>query len=135
MIQRALINFDRKTKSFAWLLDPDQYHPAQAPRIAALAEELKIDFLFVGGSLVFHISDELIREIKKITRIPIILFPGSVNQVSNEADAILMLSLISGRNPEYLIGNHVIAAPFIRASDLEVIPTGYMLVDGGHPSA
>ena len=75
--------------------------------------------------------DFMIRELKKLTNIPVVLFPGSVLQVSSEADAIFFLSLISGRNPELLIGNHVIAAPYIRKSGLEVIPTGYMLIDSG----
>jgi putative glycerol-1-phosphate prenyltransferase len=85
----------------------------------------------VGGSLVSDSIDYCIDEIKKNSKLPVVLFPGSLLQISNKADAILLLSLISGRNPEYLIGNHVIASPILRKSKLEILPTGYMLVESG----
>jgi phosphoglycerol geranylgeranyltransferase len=119
-------------KSFAVLIDPDKVTASSLGQLVQLAEEAKVDFLFVGGSLV--ISDHLdavIRQIRSSTNIPVLLFPGSPSQISKEADALLYLSLISGRNPELLIGQHVISAPFVKKSGLEIISTGYMVVDGG----
>jgi len=120
-----------KRKAFAWLFDPDKSDPARIGQQVDLAHRLGVDFLFVGGSLVFNHVDFLLQLIKPHSSIPVILFPGSPLQVSSNADAILLLSLISGRNPEFLIGNQVIAAPFIRESGIEILPTGYMLVNGG----
>ncbi|MBA2745751.1 MAG: geranylgeranylglyceryl/heptaprenylglyceryl phosphate synthase, partial [Flavisolibacter sp.] len=100
--------------------------------LVPLAEASGVDLFFVGGSLV--ISDQLdvcIKAIKALSSIPVVLFPGSPSQISREADALLYLSLISGRNPELLIGQHVISAPFVKKSGLEIIPTGYMVIDGG----
>jgi phosphoglycerol geranylgeranyltransferase len=126
---------ERHHKSFAVLIDPDKVN---APVIDELVERslaAKVDYFLVGGSLV--ISDNLdacIQQIKTSCDIPVLLFPGSPSQVSKYADALLYLSLISGRNPELLIGQHVISAPFVRASGLEIIPTGYMVIDGGEPT-
>ena len=94
-----------------------------------------MDYLFVGGSLVIsdHL-DQVVQQIKKNCKIPVILFPGTPSQVSPYADALLYLSLISGRNPELLIGQHVISAPSVRKSGLEIISTGYMVIDGGAPT-
>lgn len=119
-------------KSFAVLIDPDKVNASSVRQLVEMAEEAKVDFFFVGGSLVIsdHL-DECIRAIKAISRIPVLLFPGSPSQISREADALLYLSLISGRNPELLIGQHVISAPFVKKSGLEIIPTGYMVIDGG----
>lgn len=119
-------------KQLAVLIDPDKFH---STKIIELANETGVDYLFVGGSLLTSGSlDATLESIKKITSIPIILFPGSVMQISNKADALMFLSLISGRNPELLIGQHVIAAPALKASGLEILPTGYILVDGGKPT-
>ena len=95
----------------------------------------KLIIFFVGGSLVVsdHL-DDCIAQIKKESSIPVILFPGSPSQLSKHADALLYLSLISGRNPELLIGQHVISAPFVKKSGLEIMPTGYMVIDGGAPT-
>jgi phosphoglycerol geranylgeranyltransferase len=95
----------------------------------------KVDFFFVGGSLVVsdHL-DECIEQIKQESSIPVILFPVQPSQLSKHADALLYLSLISGRNPELLIGQHVISAPFVKKSGLEIISTGYMVIDGGAPT-
>lgn len=121
-----------KQKSFALLLDPDHFSLERDIELIGRSERSGVHYIFIGGSLVqSSMLDEMIRQIKQVTHIPVILFPGSVLQVSAEADAIFFLSLISGRNPELLIGNHVIAAPYIRQSGLEVIPTGYLLVDSG----
>jgi phosphoglycerol geranylgeranyltransferase len=119
-------------KSFAVLIDPDKVDAEAIRELAAKAVEAKVDFLFVGGSLVIsdHL-DDCIKEIREHCNIPVLLFPGSPSQISREADALLYLSLISGRNPELLIGQHVISAPFVKKSGLEIIPTGYMVIDGG----
>ena len=123
------------SKSLAILIDPDKVSPTSVRTIAQLASMAKVDYLFVGGSLVVsdHL-DECILSIKKICSIPVVLFPGSPSQLSRHADALLYLSLISGRNPELLIGQHVISAPFVKKSGLEIIPTGYMVIDGGAPT-
>ncbi len=122
-------------KAFAVLIDPDKVNPAQIAELCAIANEAAVDYLFVGGSLVVtnHL-DEVVQNVKKDTDIPVILFPGSPSQVSRYADALLYLSLISGRNPELLIGQHVISAPIVRQSGLEIISTGYMVIDGGAPT-
>lgn len=116
----------------AILLDPDKLPlDAIAEKVASI-HQLKADFILVGGSLLFtNVLDIFVREIKKHTDLPILLFPGSALQISNEADGILFLQLISGRNPEYLIGNQVIAAPLLQQTQLEVISTGYILVESG----
>jgi putative glycerol-1-phosphate prenyltransferase len=127
---------NKNNKSFALLVDPDKVDSRGTAELARLAEKAGVDFFFVGGSLLTRdCLDECIKALKKNSSIPVILFPGNTMQISNEADAILFLSLISGRNPEMLIGKHVIAAPYLKASGLEVIPTGYMLIESGTPTA
>ena len=122
-------------KSFAVLVDPDKTELQQMDTLLALGEQAKIDYWFVGGSLVISSQlDELVRHIKKNTSIPVVLFPGSPSQVTRQADALLYLSLISGRNPELLIGQHVLSAPFVKQSGLEILSTGYIVVDGGAPT-
>lgn len=117
------------------LIDPDKADPAKIDTLVQLSMEAGVDYFFVGGSLVIsdHL-DECIQRIKASCDIPVILFPGAPSQVSKYADALLYLSLISGRNPELLIGQHVISAPFVKKSGLEIIPTGYMVIDGGAPT-
>lgn len=129
---------DRKAnghKSFAVLVDPDKVNTTIIDELSVLAVSSKVDYLLVGGSLVIsnHL-DEVVQQFKSRCNIPIILFPGSPSQVSRYADALLYLSLISGRNPELLIGQHVISAPFVKQSGLEIISTGYMVIDGGAPT-
>ncbi|MFO8053861.1 MAG: geranylgeranylglyceryl/heptaprenylglyceryl phosphate synthase [Bacteroidales bacterium] len=117
---------------FAVLVDPDK---ASTPEIESLvqgAESQNVDFFFVGGSYISSGDiGHTIAQIKQKTHIPVVLFPGSVLQIDPSADALLFLSLISGRNPDYLIGQHVIAAPYLHKLSMEVIPTGYMLIDSG----
>jgi putative glycerol-1-phosphate prenyltransferase len=122
-------------KSFAVLIDPDKVNATLLDQLTDLSVKAKVDYLLVGGSLVIsnHL-DECIQHIKKSCDIPVILFPGSPSQISSYADALLYLSLISGRNPELLIGQHVISAPAVKKSGLEVISTGYMVIDGGAPT-
>lgn len=119
-------------KSFAVLIDPDKVSASSLNELVTLCAEAKVDYLFVGGSLVVtdHL-DDCIRQIKSTCNIPVLLFPGSPSQVSKYADALLYLSLISGRNADMLIGQHVISAPFVKKSGLEIISTGYMVIDGG----
>ena len=117
------------------LIDPDKVDIPLLDQLIALSIEAKVDYLLVGGSLVVsnHL-DECIQHIKENCSIPVILFPGSPSQISKYADALLYLSLISGRNAELLIGQHVISAPFVKKSGLEIMSTGYMVVDGGAPT-
>ncbi|MBN1950558.1 MAG: geranylgeranylglyceryl/heptaprenylglyceryl phosphate synthase [Bacteroidales bacterium] len=131
-----LINeINKPGKKFGLLIDPDKYTVHSLLATLYAAEENKINYILVGGSLVNERIDGCIEVIKKNTNLPVILFPGSLLQLSGKADAILLLSLISGRNPDYLIGNHVLAAPFLKKSGIEVIPTAYILVGEGNGSS
>jgi phosphoglycerol geranylgeranyltransferase len=122
-------------KSFAVLVDPDKMNDHSMDELLELAEKARPDMFFVGGSLVVsNYLDACIEKIKSKSDVPVVLFPGSPSQISPKADALLYLSLISGRNPELLIGQHVISAPTVRKSGLEIISTGYMVVDGGAPT-
>lgn len=124
-----------KQKSFVVLLDPDKVDDSSVDKLVALAIEAGVDYFFVGGSLVVSgYLDECVARIKKNCDIPVVLFPGSPSQLTPRADALLYLSLISGRNPELLIGQHVVSAPFVKKSGLEILSTGYMVVDGGAPT-
>ena len=124
-----------RKKSFAVLIDPDKTKPEQADALMERCNESEVDLILVGGSLVVseHL-ETLVQEIKKNSDIPIALFPGSPSQVTPCADALLYLSLISGRNAELLIGQHVISAPIVRKSGLEILSTGYMVIEGGAPT-
>lgn len=120
-------------KQFAILVDPEQCVKSMLKDIVALASASAVDFIFVGGSLLLNDHlDQCIRLIKAETQLPVVLFPGSELQINGKADAILLLSLISGRNPEMLIGKHVTAAPYLKASKLEILSTGYMLIESGN---
>lgn len=117
---------------FTILVDPDKYDEHKLSKLAELSIASQVDMIFMGGSLMTHDHlDESISLVKKLTSIPVILFPGSLMQINAKADAILFLSLISGRNADLLIGKHVIAAPYLRQSNLEILPTGYMLIESG----
>lgn len=119
-------------KQFAVLIDPDKLKIRNIDQLIDLSIEGGVDYFLIGGSLIINnMLDEVLANIRTKCEIPMILFPGNSFQLSYKADAILFLSLISGRNPELLIGKHVVAAPFLKVSPLEVIPCGYMLVDGG----
>lgn len=134
-IEQKLLALNKEgKKALAWLIDPDkiveEFSFFQQVKKMSL---LQLDFIFIGGSLIGNNRiDSIISLIKKADAdLPVLLFPGSVLQFSNQADGILFLSLISGRNPDLLIGQHVTLAPILAKSNLEVLPTGYMLVDGG----
>jgi putative glycerol-1-phosphate prenyltransferase len=119
-------------KYFAVLLDPDNLNEASCLHLLALSEVHQVDFFFVGGSLITTDNQSsIIRVIKENSNIPVILFPSNSLHIDKQADGILLLSLISGRNPDFLIGQHILSAPILKASQLQVYPTGYMLVDTG----
>ena len=113
------------------LIDPDQHTVSSCARLGELAEASGVDALLLGGSFLTTGLDPIVESLKKATKLRIILFPGSALQLSRNADAILYLSLISSRNPHYLIGEQVRAAPLVRHMELDAIPTGYMLIEGG----
>ena len=135
-IYERLLRF-RQTgrKGFAVLIDPDKEDGRGLGKIMSVAEKAGIDFFLVGGSHLQNDHLEACVELLKTSSIPVVLFPGDARQISAQADAILLLSLISGRNSELLIGQHVAAAPLLKTSGLEILPTGYMLVDGGAPTS
>jgi phosphoglycerol geranylgeranyltransferase len=133
--QSLLTKKTRSQKSFAVLIDPDKVTLSDVDRIVKSATDAGVDYLLVGGSLVISNQlDEVVVQIKKSCDIPVILFPGSPSQISRYADALLYLSLISGRNADYLIGQHVISAPAVKQSGVEIISTGYMVIDAGAPT-
>ncbi len=115
----------------ALLIDPEETGCEDIPVLLDFANEAGVSFVLVGGSLVNRPVDRHIEAIRNCTAARVLLFPGSPGQLSNKADGLLLLSLISGRNPEFLIGNHVIAAQFLKNSSLEIIPAGYMLIENG----
>lgn len=121
-------------KQLAVLIDPDSLKTeAELVDLIARCNEADVDMILVGGSLITNgFWNRCIEIIKKHTNVPLVLFPGNIMQTHPEADAILFLSMISGRNPDLLIGKHVLAAPLLKKSGIEVIPTAYMIVDGGN---
>lgn len=124
------------SKKFAVLIDPDQSKTQMLDRVIDLGNQAHVDYWLVGGSLIVEdVLGDVLARLKSRSDIPVVLFPGSTMQVHALADAILLLSLISGRNPDLLIGSHVQAAPLIHSAGLEVVPTGYMIIDGGVETA
>jgi len=120
-------------KKIALLVDPDKCGKISLEKRLTMAEQAGVSFVFVGGSLLnYYQIDECVERIKSISNLPVILFPANGMHISERADAILFMSLISGRNPDLLIGNHVHSAPIIRKFGLEAIPTGYMIMESGH---
>ena len=114
------------------LIDPDKWELAQLADLAAAASEGGADAILIGGSLIMAANfDDMVLAIRSAANVPCIIFPGSVMQISKHADAILFLSLVSGQNPNYLIGEQIKAAPLIQHLGLEAIPTGYMLIESG----
>ncbi|MFC2109113.1 geranylgeranylglyceryl/heptaprenylglyceryl phosphate synthase [Bacteroidota bacterium] len=123
-------------KLIALLLDPDKIELIAIETICKKIKKNPIDLIFIGGSTVLDNATHLfIKSFKILCDLPIIIFPGNYNQITDEADAILFLSLLSGDNPEYLIHQQVSAAPLLKNTQLEIIPTGYVLIDGGNKTA
>lgn len=127
--------FNNSSKKIAVLIDPDNISNKIFESIIQKSNTLKVNYFFVGGSIVNNSVEDIVIKIKKVSDIPIVLFPGNPNQFTDKADAILFLSLISGRNPEYLISNQVISALKIKRSKINVIPTGYILIENGHTTS
>ena len=129
-------NIQGGKRQLAVLIDPDKF---LVEKTGAFIEKINASIathIFVGGSIVDDfVTNVLVKEIKKHTKLPVVLFPGDVTQITKKADAILFLSLISGRNPEYLIGKHVEAVSKLRDTKLEIISTGYILVESGKETA
>ncbi len=131
-ILQHIINSKKKGKKLlAILLDPDKVNLKEVERLIQKIKN-KADFIFVGGSTVLNgDTQKLVKQLKVFTNIPVVLFPGNHSQITNTADAILFLSLISGDNPEYLIKQQLNAVIALQKTELEIIPTGYILIDGG----
>ncbi len=122
-------------KSLAILLDPDKLDMYSLQQRIEAINTHQIDYIFVGGSLITSDKlDWLLSELKAKTTAPKIIFPGHGTHINDKADGILLLSLISGRNAEFLIGQHVVSAPILKRSSLEILPVGYILIDGGKPT-
>jgi phosphoglycerol geranylgeranyltransferase len=126
---------DRSKKRFALLVDPDKYNDRSLDQLIIHINQDPPDLLLVGGSILFKPIEITITALKLGTKLPVFIFPGNVIQLSDRADGILFLSLISGRNAEFLIGNHVLAAPHLNRAGIEVIPTGYMLIENGRSTS
>ncbi len=122
-------------KMLALLLDPDSYNEVRFEQLAEVLKRTMPSLVFVGGSLVTADTALFVERVKLLVDVPVVLFPGNVSQLAPSADAVLFISLISGRNPEFLIGQQVVAAPAIRRIGIEAISTGYMLIDGGRTTS
>lgn len=134
--QNILTSRAKDEKLLAVLLDPDKFHLNHAKEFMSKVNDSVVTHIFIGGSEVaVNATEKLVIEIKKYTNLPIVLFPGDVTQITSYADAILFLSLISGNNPEYLIGKHVKAISKLNDTNLEVISTGYILIENGKETA
>jgi len=130
--QYILKSFKANKKLFAVLIDPDKIALNTVSSFIKMVNDSIATHIFVGGSTVNeHETAHLVAEIKKTTSLPIILFPGDITQIAENADALLFLSLISGRNPDYLIGKQVSAVRKLKGTTLEIIPTGYILIENG----
>ncbi|MDO7170984.1 geranylgeranylglyceryl/heptaprenylglyceryl phosphate synthase [Mariniflexile sp. AS56] len=134
--QNILKSVSTKKKLLAVLIDPDKFPVENTRKFIDKVNVSIITHVFVGGSTVeAGVTSILVAEIKKETTLPVILFPGDVTQITNHADGLLFLSLISGRNPDYLIGKHVESISKLRKTQLEVLPTGYILIESGRETA
>jgi len=119
-------------KLIAVLLDPDKISNDDVSSCITAINKTEVSFIFVGGSTVTNgMTDPFVKKIKKLSSIPVVLFPGDHSQLTEEADAVLFLSLLSGRNPEFLIEQQIKSVNFLKESALEIIPTGYLLIEGG----
>jgi putative glycerol-1-phosphate prenyltransferase len=128
-------NCSNGKKSFAVLLDPDKLNLDILQEIIDAINSAAVDYIFVGGTIIgTDFMDTLLQQLQEKTFVPKVIFPGNGLHINNKADGILFLSLISGRNPDFLIGQHVVSAPILKRSKLEILSTGYILVDGGKPT-
>ncbi|MFI2741366.1 geranylgeranylglyceryl/heptaprenylglyceryl phosphate synthase [Zhouia sp. PK063] len=133
---QILANAKQGKKMLACLIDPDKVHENEIAKLINQTKNTIITHIFVGGSIVENNKTEtIVKAIKKNTELPVLLFPGDYTHLTNTADGLLFLSLLSGRNPEYLIEQQVKSIPFLKKSTLEIISTGYLLVDGGKVSS
>lgn len=133
---KILSSKQKGKKLLALLLDPDKLELTEIKQTAKNIDPKKVDFIFVGGSTVKNgITEVFVKKLKTCTNIPLVLFPGDFSQINKYADAILFLSLLSGRNPEYLIEQQIRSVPLLQKTDLEIISTGYILIDGGVETA
>ena len=131
-----LYSFQNKKRLLAVLIDPDKVNLDSIASTISKINQSPATHIFIGGSLVFSdLIEKLISKIQKFTKLPILLFPGHPSQIALNADGILFLSLLSGRNPDYLIEHQVKAAPLLKNSNLEVIPTAYLLIESGSKTA
>jgi len=127
---------EEKGAGFIVLIDPDKKNDKNIDQLIENANQNGVDAIFVGGSIMMDgLYHKRVERIKSISEIPVILFPGGVNQINKHYDAMLFMSLLSGRNSHYLIGEQVIAAPIVKDYEIETIPTGYLLIDGGSPTS
>lgn len=130
--QHILNIIEKNNAAYFILIDPDKTQSNKLLEFAKYCELAGVDGFLIGGSLMINGDlSSCIKEIKSVSNLPCIIFPGDVNQISEDADAILFLSLVSGRNPEHLIGKHVLAAPRLNKIGLEPISTGYIIVESG----
>ncbi|WP_026728647.1 geranylgeranylglyceryl/heptaprenylglyceryl phosphate synthase [Flavobacterium denitrificans] len=134
--QQILEAKNKGQKLLAILLDPDKIVLEKLDGLLDKINQSPATHIFVGGSIVENnILEDLIGQLKQKTSLPVVIFPGDPSQISPQADAILFLSLLSGRNPDYLIEYQVQAAPILKKTDLEVISTGYILIESGNETA
>lgn len=134
--QKQFFDLDKSARKLALLIDPDKHDVDGLFDFLELVKSTEPDYVFIGGSLVYKADmEETVRKVKAVVQAPVVLFPGHFNQLTNEVDAVLLLSLISGRNPDALIGQHVLAAPQLKKLEAEIVSTGYMLIDGGRPTS
>jgi putative glycerol-1-phosphate prenyltransferase len=124
-----------KKNYLAWLIDPDKLTISEISEKIKTIESAGFNLILVGSSILFNDLDNLIINLKKLTTLPIYIFPGSIYQISPFADGILFTSLLSGRNPEFLIGQQVLAAPILKRTNLDVVSVGYILIENGRTTS
>ncbi|WP_299777725.1 geranylgeranylglyceryl/heptaprenylglyceryl phosphate synthase [uncultured Formosa sp.] len=132
VLNHILNNIFNNRKQLAVLVDPEKIRLSDVEKFVKKINQSVANYIFVGGSTVpIDLTEPLVLEIKRHTKLPVVLFPGDVAQITDKADSLLFLSLLSGRNPAYLIGKHVEAIPRLKETSLEIIPTGYLLIENG----
>lgn len=136
-IYQNILSAKKESKKLvAVLIDPEKMDLKNITRFLKKVHNSIATHIFVGGSTdINNETENLVLAVKKETNLPIVLFPGDVSQITNKADGILFLSLLSGRNPKYLIDQQIEAAPILKKTSLEIIPTGYILIDGKKETA